>query len=128
MRALLDTSTFLWWITDSPQLSKKVKEIISDADNEIYFSAVSAWEIGIKISLKKLKLTNKPEAFIVAQQNKNNFLSLPLSVRHAAASASLPHHHKDPFDRMLICQANAEKLSLLTSDRWIKKYDVDVIW
>ena len=128
MKTLLDTSTFLWWITDSKRLSAKAREIISDVDNEIYFSAVSAWEIGIKVSLKKLKLTSKPEAFIISQQNKNNFIPLPLSIRHAIASASLPHYHKDPFDRMLICQANAERMSLLTSDQWILKYDVDAVW
>lgn len=128
MRILLDTHAFLWWITDSKQLSTTAREIIANSSNEILFSAVSGWEIGIKVSLKKIKLTAKPESFIISQINKNGFQLLSLSAQQALRAASLPNHHKDPFDRMLICQAQAENIPILSVDPYFRRYDVKVVW
>jgi PIN domain nuclease of toxin-antitoxin system len=128
MKVLLDTHTFLWWITDSPRLSARAREVIRDSDNELFFSAASGWEIAIKAQLGRLQLPDDLEHFIVDQLSLNTILVLPIQLRHALHVYTLPQHHRDPFDRMLIAQSQVENLPILTTDSQIVQYDVETIW
>lgn len=128
MKALLDTHAFLWWVLDNGRLSEKALQYIRNPEREIYLSTVTGWEIAIKYRLKKIALTQKPGIFVMEHVTKSDFLVLPIHMKHALRVADLPDIHEDPFDRLLIAQAQTEKMSLVTADRAIKKYDVDVIW
>lgn len=128
MRALLDTHTFLWWITDDPQLSPRVREIISDGANELFLSAASGWEMAIKAKLGRLHLPDNLESFIFEQLAINAIESLPVQMSHALHVYMLPDHHRDPFDRLLIAQAQLEDLPILTIDPQIAQYTVKTIW
>lgn len=128
MKFLLDTHAFLWWITEDKRLSNKAFEIIGNADHEIYLSVVSGWEIAIKAKLKKLSLPRSPQKFILQQIEQNNFSVLPIQMKHALAVYSLPNHHDDPFDRLLIAQSITEKIPLITVDKNIKKYRFSTVW
>jgi PIN domain nuclease of toxin-antitoxin system len=127
MRALLDTQIFLWWINQDQRLSRECSEIIADASNEILFSAVSGWEIAIKASRGRLSLPDDTEPYILAQVSLNHFEALPIGLNHALRVHHLPDHHKDPFDRMLVAQAQIEELALLSADPQIARYAVKVI-
>jgi PIN domain nuclease of toxin-antitoxin system len=118
MRLLLDTHVFLWWIKGDSKLSKTAKNKITQAD-EVYVSSASIWEISIKIRLKKLD--GEVEQIVEAILD-SGFLELPITVRHAAATAKLSEIHRDPFDRMLIAQAVSEPLTLITADATLKPY------
>jgi len=128
MIALMDTHTFLWWITDYSKLSPRVINIISDGDNDLLLSAASGWEIAIKAKLGRLELPDMPERFIPEQLHINAFGALPVAMSHALRVHALPNHHRDPFDRMLVAQAQVEGYAILTSDLQIAKYDVQTIW
>ncbi len=128
MKALLDTHTFLWWITDKPQLSHLAREIITDADNELFLSAASGWEMVIKARLGKLQLPDNADSFISEQLALNAIVSLPVQMSHALHVYALPNHHRDPFDRMLVAQAQMERLPILTADPQIGRYAVETIW
>jgi len=128
MKALLDTHVFLWWIMDDPQLSDRARELITNRNNTFYFSAASGWEIMIKARLGRLQLPKNPQRFISEQLSLNNIGSLPVQMSHALHTITLPNHHRDPFDRMLIAQAQLEKISILSADPQIVKYEVKVIW
>jgi len=128
MKVLLDTHTFLWWIIDSPRLSARAREVIRDSENELFFSAASGWEIAIKAQLGRLQLPDNLEQFIAEQLALNAVLVLPIQLRHALHVYTLPQHHRDPFDRMLIAQSQVENLSLLTADPQITRYVVATIW
>lgn len=128
MRALLDTHTFLWWIADDAHLSRRASAIIADRTNEIFFSAVSGWEIAEKARRAKVSLPGDPESFVAEQVVSNAFAVLPFELAHSLHVFSLPAHHKDPFDRMLVAQAQLEELTLLSADHEIARYAVEVIW
>jgi len=128
MRTLLDTHTFLWWVTNTPQLSETVRSILAAQHNQIFFSAASGWEIAIKAQLGKLEIPSQPEDFILHQLEINSFQILPIELKHALHIYHLPNHHKDPFDRILIAQSQVENLPLLTLDTQIRKYGIHVIW
>ena len=128
MRALLDNHAFLWWITNDPRLSKKVREIISDGENELFLSVASGWEMAIKAGLGRLQLPSNLEHFILEQMALNAIESLPVQMSHALHVYKLPAHHRDPFDRMLIAQAQLQNLPILTVDPQIARYSVKVIW
>jgi len=128
MKALLDTHTFLWWITDDPRLSTKVREIIGEGANELYLSAASGWEMAIKVSLGRLRLPDALERFIPEQLALNAIESLPVQMSHALRVYALPDYHRDPFDRLLIAQAQLEGLPILTRDTQIARYQVKTIW
>ena len=128
MKALLDTHVFLWWITDDQRLPSQVREIIADGTNEILFSAASGWEIAIKTRLGRLQLPDDPEIFIPEQLELNAIEVLPVQIGHALHVYQLPSHHRDPFDHLLIAQAQLEKLPILTADPQISRYPVEVIW
>lgn len=118
MRLLLDTHVFLWSVADSPELPKKAKEAIRDAD-EVFVSAASLWEIAIKVGLGKLKANPQD---LVRAISGSGFTELPITALHAAQVETLPEHHKDPFDRLLVAQALTEPMHLLTADAQLKVY------
>lgn len=128
MKILLDTHTFLWWITDATQLSNTARKLIGDGHNILYWSAVSSWEVSIKYALGRLPLPEVPENFLPPQLAHNHIESLPVFDVHAFLAGQLPHYHRDPFDRMLIAQARFESLVILSNDRQISRYDVEVYW
>jgi PIN domain nuclease of toxin-antitoxin system len=128
LKALLDTYTFLWWIGDDRQLPQSTRDVISDGDNELYFSAASCWEIAIKAGLGRISLPERPEIFVADQLAANGIIGLPVQPAHALHVFSLPSHHRDPFDRMLVSQAQLEDMPIITSDSLIAQYDVKVIW
>jgi PIN domain nuclease of toxin-antitoxin system len=123
MTLLLDTHTFLWWLDDPALLAESARKAIADGKNLVYVSAAVAWEIAIKRSLGKLNAPEDLEAAMAA----NRFLPLPVTVPHALAVASLPDHHRDPFDRLLIAQARHEGFQLVSRDPFMKLYDVPLL-
>lgn len=128
MRALLDTHTFLWWITDDHRLSNRVREIICSMDSELYLSAASCWEMAIKAGIGKLSLPGNLELFISEQLSVNAINSLPVQMAHALYVYDLPDYHRDPFDKLLVAQARMESIPILTSDQQIARYPVKTIW
>ncbi|MFZ5595559.1 MAG: type II toxin-antitoxin system VapC family toxin [Bacillota bacterium] len=128
MRALLDTHTFLWWITDDDRLSGRIREIIGNIENELYLSAASGWEMAIKAGIGKLSLPGDLELFVSEQLSVNAINPLPIQMGHALYVNSLPEYHRDPFDRLIIAQARMEGMPILTSDRQIMRYPVKTIW
>lgn len=128
MKALIDTHVFLWWITDDSRISNRAIEFMTEGSNDLFFSSASCWEIAIKSDLGRIELPDKPESFITSQLNVNGIEPLPIYLRHALNIVNLPGIHKDPFDRMLISQAQLEELPIISSDKIIKKYDIEVIW
>ncbi len=106
---MLDTHVFLWWITDDERLSGRVREIISDGRNELFFSAASGWEIAIKVRLGRLEIPGNLERFVVDQVSRNAFQVLPIYLGHALHVHELPDHHRDPFDRILVSQAFSKR-------------------
>ena len=123
MRLLLDTHILLWWLADDSSLSAHARRLISDPDNTIFVSAVSLWEIWLKQSLGKLRLPPDFEEKLAGE----SFESLPLTAAHAREVALLPWHHRDPFDRMLVAQARAADLKLLTADEAAAGYGEMVV-
>ena len=123
MNLLLDTHVLLWWLDDNPALDKNKRRAIMDGNNLIFVSAVVIWEIHIKSALGKLII---PSDFrqVIDQQD---FEPLPITLDHAHTISRLPHHHRDPFDRMLVAQAIAEKFTLVTFDTNIRKYNVSIL-
>lgn len=128
MRALVDTHVFLWWVTDDPALSERARRVIQEPDNDVYFSVASAWEIVIKAALGRLTVAGDLEAFVRGHVSRNAFRILPVHLEHALKVYSLPAHHRDPFDRLLVAQASLEGLPIVTADPWMRRYDVEVIW
>lgn len=128
MRLLLDTHAFLFWITDSEELSGRAREQIEDPENELYLSAASGWEIAIKTKLKRLELPGPPERVITEQMTYNHIQSLSIQMSHALNTYHLPHLHRDPFDRMLVAQSRVEEMPILTRDPAISQYEVETIW
>ena len=128
MRILLDTITFLWVAADAPELSANARELFADPTNEVYLSSVSAWEIAVKYSLGKLPLPELPAVFVPAQRKQHGIDALPLDEESTLHLPRLPALHKDPFDRMLVCQAVVQQLVILTPDDLINQYAVRTIW
>jgi PIN domain nuclease of toxin-antitoxin system len=125
---LLDTHAFLWWIAGDARLSRRATQAIADGGNDIFVSAASLWEIAIKGRLGRLGLPGDPGAFIGGQIVENDFRGLPIDAAHALQIWRLPDHHQDPFDRMLVAQAQVEGLKLVSRDPLVAQYDVEVIW
>ncbi|MUG92606.1 PIN domain-containing protein [Scytonema sp. UIC 10036] len=127
MNLLLDTHTFIWWDSEPTKLSKQALDLLADKNNIRLLSVVSLWEIQIKHQLGKLTL-NKPLGEIIASQQKNYIEILPITVAHVLALDGLPLYHKDPFDRLLIAQANIENSVLISCDAVFTNYSVQVEW
>lgn len=127
MKLLLDTHAFIWWDSDPSQLSARGLAALRDPGNEVWLSVASVWEMVIKAQLGKLAL-RLPLADIVAQQQANGLQVLPVALAHALAVEGLPTIHKDPFDRLLIVQANVEGAELVSADPVVRQYPVRVLW
>jgi|SRR5690554_6284633 len=123
MRFLLDTHTLLWWLGDPDRLSADARVAIRDGSNDVFVSAVSAWEIAIKKRVGRLEAPDDLET----QIDKNRFMPLPIGFSHALAIEHLPGIHRDPFDRLLVVQARLETLTIVTRDDIIPKYGVSVL-
>ncbi len=127
MKILLDTHIFLWFISGDSRLSTDVRDIIRDLDNEIYLSVVSVWESIVKYQLGKLPLPEPPETYLPKQRELHEIASLTLDESSIAQLAKLPPLHRDPFDRMLICQALQYGLTIATVDAAVRAYSVSFI-
>ena len=128
MKLLLDTCTFLWIVSDSTELSELSRSLFRDPSNEVYLSAVSVWEISVKYALGKLPLPRQPEKYIPRQREKHLVDPLVLDESSVLQLTRLPRLHKDPFDRMLICQAINHGMVILTPDELITQYPVASKW
>jgi PIN domain nuclease of toxin-antitoxin system len=128
LRLLLDTHCWLWMRAEPDRLSEPTRQLLRDPRCELHLSAVSAWEIAIKFAAGKLRLPDPPAAFIAQRIAEDRVAPLPILLTHALRAGELPPHHRDPFDRLLIAQAQIEGLTLLTADRELAQYDVAVHW
>ena len=128
MRAILDTHVFLWWVLDVPRLSADARSILQDGTNELLFSTASAYELTIKAQSGRLTLPEPADSYVPSRLAANAFESLSIELTHALRAGSLPTIHRDPFDRMLVAQAQIEGLPILTADPAISRYDVETIW
>jgi len=127
-RVLLDTHAFLWWIVDDPRLSSSARELMAGGDSELMLSAASAWEIAIKARLGRLRLPEGLSGYMADQLRANRITTLPVSFDHALYVRHLPDHHHDPFDRLLVAQSMLEDLPIVTGDRNLARYDIEVVW
>ena len=124
MRSLLDTHVWLWSLTAPEKLGIAVRALLSDPSHTLYLSAASAWEIAIKYGLGRLPLPEPPEKFVPQRLVRDGVRALPVDLKHALHVATLPDHHRDPFDRLLVAQSQIEDLPLLTADEQLSAYDV----
>jgi len=127
MRILLDTHIFLWFISGDTQLSTDVRDAIRDPGNDVYLSAISVWEAIVKYQLGKLPLPEHPETYLPKQRELHQISSLTLDESNVLQLAKLPPLHRDPFDRMLICQALQNNLTIATLDSAVRAYPVSVM-
>jgi PIN domain nuclease of toxin-antitoxin system len=127
MRILLDTHIFLWFISGDTHLPAAVRDAIRDSDNEVYLSAISVWEAIVKYQLGKLPLPEHPETYLPKQRDLHQITSLVLDESSVTQLAKLPPLHRDPFDRMLICQALQNGLTIATVDTAVRAYSVNVM-
>jgi PIN domain nuclease of toxin-antitoxin system len=128
MRLLLDTHTFLWWDETPAKLSPTALQTVQDPTNTIFFSAVTVWELQIKIQLGKLQMRMTLKQVVEEQQRDNRLELLPLSLSHIYALDNLQMHHRDPFDRLIIAQAQAASLAIVGNDSQFAAYGVQMIW
>jgi len=128
LKYLIDTHTLLWIITNDPQLSKKAKDLYLNSKNTIYLSLASLWEMAIKISLNKLFIDAKLKDFVQNHIKGNDIKILNIELSHILSLENLPYHHRDPFDRLLICQSSNENMPLISSDKIFDFYHVKRIW
>jgi PIN domain nuclease of toxin-antitoxin system len=127
VRVLLDTQVWLWMLAAPDRLSRRGRALVVSPENELLLSAASAWEIAIKFGLGKLHLPEPPADCIPRLMARTGVTPLPVHHRHALHVATLPAHHADPFDRLLVAQAQLEALPVLTADRTFRLYDVDTL-
>lgn len=126
MKLLLDTHALLWWGEDDPRLGKKARAAI--AEHGACVSLVSAWELAIKVSLGKLRLTKSVERYFTEQLLDSSLTPLPIELRHIAFVETMPHHHGDPFDRLLAAQATLLGLTMVSADKVFTKYKLRRLW
>ena len=122
MPLLLDTEVLIWWDANDKRLGEKARILIRDAD-AVYVSAASAWEISIKVALGKLRTSRLPSEAVA----DSDFRTLPVTFEHAEAVLTLPAHHRDPFDRLIVAAAQVERLAVVSSDSQLRMYDVPLI-
>jgi PIN domain nuclease of toxin-antitoxin system len=127
MKALLDTHTFLWAIADDQRLSRKAQQIFT-GPNDLWLSVASVWEILIKVKAGKLPLPEPSGPYLVKKLGENRIEVLPINLDHVLRIETLPVHHRDPFDRILIAQSLEEKLPIVTSDPLFARYPVVLTW
>lgn len=128
MNYLLDTHTFLWFINDDSSLSSTAKTLIEDPENIIYMSVASVWEMAIKVSLEKLEIPSPFTEFIDEQMRVNAITLLHIKTEHIGIVATLPFHHRDPFDRLIIAQSQNENFPVIGRDSIFKNYEIHCYW
>jgi PIN domain nuclease of toxin-antitoxin system len=128
MKVLVDTHIFIWALLQDHHLSAKARQVLTSKENELIFSLVSLWEIAIKIKTGKLNAIGSSVAYIRNEMNDYGMELLPIRYDHILHLETLPHHHGDPFDRLLIAQSLAENLPILTADRLFTQYGAKTIW
>lgn len=127
MNLLVDTHIFLWFVNDNPRLSDRFNSLIEDENNVIYLSLASLWEMSIKYNLGKLNFDSSYEEFVETEINQSNINLLEIKLKHFYINATLPLHHRDPFDRLIIAQSIAENISIVTVDSAFEKYSVNIV-
>lgn len=127
MKALLDTHALLWWLQEHSSLSSKARRTIGAIENQVFVSIATAWEMAIKNRAGKLEISELLDG-LEAKLVDEGMSVLPISLNHAVKAGGLPLHHKDPFDRMLVAQAQAENLSVISNDAIFEKYGVRRVW
>lgn len=128
MRVLLDTHAFLWATSDDERLSYLARDLIRDPEQELLFSPASAYEIAVKTAAGRLQLPEDPATYVITRIAMFALQTLPITVEHAVEAAALPPIHADPWDRLLVAQARAEAVPILTADRIVRQYDVETVW
>ena len=128
MKYLMDTSIWLWALSEPGRIAKPARQKLTASADELFLSAASVWEVVLKHAKGKLSLPEPPDAYVPSRMSFLGIRSLPVSQAHVLQVAALPAHHSDPFDRLLIAQALVEGMTILTADRLFKKYDVPILW
>lgn len=128
MKVLIDTQCWLWWFLSAHRLGRGARELIASARDPLYLSAASSWEIAIKTALGKLRLPAPPARYVPSRLAEQGMKALPIEHAHALRTADLPPLHTDPFDRLLVAQAQVERMTLMTADPQIVAYDVETLW
>ena len=128
MRLLIDSHAFLWWLADDPRLPAAARAAMADPGNTLHVSAATAWEIGVKVALGRLVVPTAPVVSLEEAARREGMEPLPIDFADAIAAAALPRHHRDPIDRLLIAQAAARDLTIVTGDRQIARYAVPTVW
>ena len=128
MKLLIDTQCWLWWFAEPDRLKEETIAQIIDETNELWFSVASVWEMGIKVGLGKLPLPEPIDRYLASRMKQLGARSLEIRADHALQAGGLPLHHRDPFDRMLIAQAQVEGMKIVTSDRMFDRYEVEILW
>lgn len=124
MKLLFDSHALLWWLAADPKLGERARQAVADPSSVVYVSAATVWELSIKAALGKLDLDG---ADLLKEIEENGLVELPMTARHSVAAANLPRHHDDPFDRMLIAQAQLEGLTIVTRDAAFQPYGVGIL-
>jgi PIN domain nuclease of toxin-antitoxin system len=127
MNVLVDTHVWMWSLADPNRLSPESRNLLSSSRNVVYLSAASAWELAIKAALGKIELPEPVETYVPTRMARQGITALPVTHAHALRVSTLPPHHRDPFDRLLVAQAIVERLPILTADTAFDRYDVEVI-
>ena len=128
MKYLLDTNVWLWSLWEPERIARKAREEIADMSQAVFLSAVTSWEVAIKAAGGKLKLPEPPNSYVPRRMADQGIRPLPVSHPHALAVFGLPAHHRDPFGRMLVAQAQIEDMILVTADRILEKYPIEILW
>ena len=129
MKVLIDTHVFLWWASEhGARVSDRARALLGDASTEAAFSIASAWEIALKVGAGRMELPGAVERYLPDRLRHHGFELLPIELSHALRAGALPRIHGDPFDRMLVAQAQVEGLPIVTADPVIARYDVETIW
>ncbi len=127
MRFLIDTHIFIWLFEKSDRLSRSANALLTDANNEIFLSMASIWEMQIKLDIKKIELDRPLSEIVALERRENNLQILPIELRHIYALSALPMHHRDPFDRLLLAQSNVETMPILSADAVFDRYGAKIL-
>jgi PIN domain nuclease of toxin-antitoxin system len=128
MKFLLDTVVWLWSIGEVGRLNQAARDVLTAPEHDLYFSAASVWEIAIKTSIGRMDLKGHPRVVVPRETERQGLKPLTVTYSHALAVHDLPHIHGDPFDRLVVAQARCEGLVLITADRELKKYQLEILW
>lgn len=128
VKLLLDTHALLFWLYEPARLGNAARLAMTDRSNQVYWSVASSWEVAFKVGLGKLTLDGPVASVIPDELHRNAFTLLPIDHAHALGVANLPKLHGDPFDRLLVAQALAENLTLISQDSWVAQYGAPVLW